>query len=287
MSDFLKSLKPRDLEEYVDFIFYRRLAHPLVQVLAKTSITPNQVTTGSLILGLTASWAVYRQFFLLAFVFAVSAIVLDCCDGQLARITGKANPIGHMMDGLFDFLWITAFWLAIHFSGYFQSQDLNVFWLMIAAAASMIVHCWKFDGTRVRYIELANPVLASKEMDMQQIMAFFHEKRKNWELFAAFLSLCLAFQVYFFVRGKETKLKIVISPERAKKNETILSPVIRRFTWLGEGTHNTLVLIGVLLATWTPYGLITAFWIILVPMNMWFIFNLWNFNRLVKQLKTT
>lgn len=77
------------------------LARGVARPLAKTPVTPNQVTTVRLATGLAAAGmlALGRDPWpdVAAGVFVV-AVVLDRADGELARMTGKTSPFGHAYD---------------------------------------------------------------------------------------------------------------------------------------------------------------------------------------------
>jgi phosphatidylglycerophosphate synthase len=93
-----------------DIIWNRFVARPLAAVvvvpLARTGITPNQVTfltlpvflAGAVMLALLPSWG--------ALIGAAAIIefsyVLDCADGQLARLKGTSSPVGAHLDFLMD-----------------------------------------------------------------------------------------------------------------------------------------------------------------------------------------
>ena len=78
-----------------------RTARVVARPLAKTPITPNQVTTLRLAVGLAAAAAFaqgdpgWRHWG--AGIFLLS-MFLDRLDGELARIAGKSSPWGHSYD---------------------------------------------------------------------------------------------------------------------------------------------------------------------------------------------
>ena len=73
----------------------------VVRPLAKTPVTPNQLTTVRLATGLVAAGilAIGREPWpdVGAGVF-VLGMILDRADGELARMTGKTSPFGHAYD---------------------------------------------------------------------------------------------------------------------------------------------------------------------------------------------
>jgi phosphatidylglycerophosphate synthase len=99
------SKKQRDINWFTEWVA-RPPAAVVVYVLRGTPITPNQVTFLSAAIAAVAcamfvllpgyAWAVAA-----AAVFELS-FVLDCVDGQLARMRKMASPLGHLLDFLMD-----------------------------------------------------------------------------------------------------------------------------------------------------------------------------------------
>src|SRR5687767_4625850 len=99
------SKKKRDINRFTEYVA-RPPAAIVVYFLAKTPITPNQVTFLSAVVaaGAAAMFALlpgYMWLVVAALVFEFS-FVLDCADGQLARLRKIASPLGHLLDFLMD-----------------------------------------------------------------------------------------------------------------------------------------------------------------------------------------
>lgn len=95
---------PLVLDEPVDRWFSRPLARLVVPLLARTSLTANQVTGLASLVGASSGAALaLRQGVLFAALTAVF-LVLDCCDGQLARLRGGGGLLGRVIDGLGDYV---------------------------------------------------------------------------------------------------------------------------------------------------------------------------------------
>lgn len=271
---FEKSLKPLVIEEWLDLVFFRKVAFFLVPTLHRLGLSPNQVSFISLSCGVTASILVYYHFFILGALMALAAISFDCCDGQIARLTGKASPLGRVTDGLFDLIWVACFWSSIYFSGYFQSLGFSPLWMLLLmsfSGASMIFHCWRFDGIKLKYLELAVPNFSEKDLDYDDAITMMKQKWKERHIFETVLCACIAFQVYFFVRGKKKKESLNLPDSKRIEIKEKLDPIMKKWPWLGESHHNTSLILGVMLAPLTPYALIAAFGLILIPMNILFI----------------
>lgn len=283
---FAKSLKPLPIEEFFDYYFYRRLAHRLVPILARLGLSPNQVTSLSLCCGLSASWAVLNRHFAAGALMAVFAIVFDCCDGQLARLTGKSSPFGRALDGVFDMIWVACFWFAIFFSGALQDSGFpGILSLMIPASLSMFAHCWRFDGIKLKASELSGEGDREGDVDADESWRALKGHLRRFNLPMALLIFCQWFQMYFFVRGNRKKALSRPDARTALRVKAALDPILDDCSWIGEGHHNTLVLLGVLFLPFTPWVSVAAFWVILVPMNLWWLRCEFKFARAVKEIR--
>lgn len=85
----------------VDRWFNRPVGRPLSRLLIRTPVTPNQISIAATLLGLAAAgmfavgrpaWSVWA-----AIVFQFSAI-LDCIDGDVARVVFKESALGKWLD---------------------------------------------------------------------------------------------------------------------------------------------------------------------------------------------
>jgi len=99
------SKKQRDINRFTEWIA-RPPAAVVVYVLARTPITPNQVTFLSTVVaaGAAAMFALlpgHAWLIAAAAVFELS-FILDCADGMLARLRKIASPLGHLLDFLMD-----------------------------------------------------------------------------------------------------------------------------------------------------------------------------------------
>lgn len=101
---YRRSLKPKDLR-FNNWVC-RPPAAVLVYLLRATPVTPNQVTFLSLFVSLlsAATLVLWRERLGLGVAAALVylAFVLDCVDGQLARITGRTSEVGSYLDFLVD-----------------------------------------------------------------------------------------------------------------------------------------------------------------------------------------
>ncbi|MBA2947726.1 CDP-alcohol phosphatidyltransferase family protein [Streptomyces himalayensis] len=112
------------------------VATPLVrQIALRTSITPNQITWGALLLGLGAAGCFamgdWRWLIAGALVYHLS-FVLDCMDGKVARLTGQGSVFGAWLDYIFDRIRVMACAIALMAGQYERTGDLRYIWLAAA-----------------------------------------------------------------------------------------------------------------------------------------------------------
>ena len=119
-----RPLRPRELQDPLNYYLYHPLAWQLARLLARTPLTPNVVSVLGALMVVAASLAYTRLAWpvsaALGMALHMGWHVVDGADGDLARLTGRASPIGELVDGLCDYLSHTvlyvmlAFWLQGH-----------------------------------------------------------------------------------------------------------------------------------------------------------------------------
>jgi hypothetical protein len=110
------TLKSTETEDWLDLHVISPFCYYCAVFFAKFDIHPNTVTIWSMIVG--AASAIFfgcGSFYyggtmglvynVIAIVLLMIADVLDCTDGQLARLTGKKSRIGRILDGVAGFAW--------------------------------------------------------------------------------------------------------------------------------------------------------------------------------------
>jgi hypothetical protein len=67
----------------------------------------------------------------------VASNILDCVDGQLARLSGRKSPVGRILDGLAGDLWFLSIYIGLSLRLYYTYAT---YWFFAAAAASGLSH---------------------------------------------------------------------------------------------------------------------------------------------------
>ncbi|MEN8191568.1 MAG: CDP-alcohol phosphatidyltransferase family protein [Bacteroidota bacterium] len=157
--EYKSSLKLIEVEELFDLIFYRPLAAIFVKIIYTTNITPNQITTIALIVGVTGGWLYAfntHSYLIIAAVLLITYDVLDCSDGQLARLKKNGTFFGRILDGVSDYFVSTSVYLGIGFGFASNSDDPLFYWgLVILAGITNAVHSITLDYYRNRFLDYA------------------------------------------------------------------------------------------------------------------------------------
>ena len=140
MSDLDKeyeaSLKSIETENKIDRIFYRPIGFRIARMLRGTGITPNMVTVVSIFVGAAVGFFFYHDdliYNVCGILLLVFANILDCVDGQLARLTGIKSAIGRILDGFAGDIWFTCIYVAFALR---LSHDYGTYWFFALAVLS-------------------------------------------------------------------------------------------------------------------------------------------------------
>jgi phosphatidylglycerophosphate synthase len=115
----------------------RWLVHPLsdrlLPLALRIGIHPNTVSLAGLACGALAGACYYNwrdpRFVVAGFLWMVAWHVLDGLDGKLARASGKASPLGRVIDGICDYLvfFCVLVPIALSFPNWLQMLGLGLF----------------------------------------------------------------------------------------------------------------------------------------------------------------
>ena len=126
----------------VDRVFNRPCGRPLAKLLAHTSVSPNAVTLVSFAFGYAAAWyfaiGTYAAVVFAAVLFQLSTIV-DCVDGDLARVLFKESSFGKWLDLAGDQVVHVAVFAAIAVGLVRHGQSPYGLWLGLSAVLGAVL----------------------------------------------------------------------------------------------------------------------------------------------------
>jgi hypothetical protein len=165
MGEFKKeyeaSLKSIETENLIDRIFYRPIGFRIACLLRKTVVTPNMTTIVSIFVGVFSGMLFYStqlSYNLLGIMLLIVANILDCVDGQLARLTGIKSEIGRILDGIAGDLWFASIYVSLALR---LSQEEGVYWCFLPAALAGLSHL--MQANIVDYYKTLHLYFISKE----------------------------------------------------------------------------------------------------------------------------
>lgn len=264
LQEYKSSLKLIEVEELFDLIFYRPLAFIFVKIIYSTNLTPNQITTLALIIGMIGgiviSFNTY-SYLVIAAILLIIYDVLDCSDGQLARLKKNGTPAGRILDGVADYFVTISVYLGIGFGFANDSNNPLFYWvLLVLAGASNIVHAIALDYYRNRFLDYATNRESLLGDDLKEFEDEYKTLRAHggnyFQLFILWIYLKYSnLQLKASKNSSETIQKKYDSKDFYKKNKTIM----HLWTYIGPTSELTFIIFTALINRLDIYliGMIT------------------------------
>jgi phosphatidylglycerophosphate synthase len=127
---------------FVDRIFNRPLGRFLSKVLIHTPVSPNMVSIASILIGVIAAVFLaegsFNSTLIGAILFQLSAIV-DCVDGEIARILFKESPLGKWIDLVGDQIVHISVFAGIAFGLLRNGGDKETIFLGVSAVVGALI----------------------------------------------------------------------------------------------------------------------------------------------------
>ena len=130
-----------EFEGIIDRYFNRRLSRWFTRAFLALGLSPNAITIVATIVGLTAAMAFslgsYGAGLLAALLFQLAAVI-DCCDGEVARLTFTESPFGAWLDIAMDNVVHMAIFGGIAAGAYVRASGAEQAWVPLALGAAAI-----------------------------------------------------------------------------------------------------------------------------------------------------
>ena len=285
---YIESLKAIEAEESFDLIVYRPLAFLFVTATYRIDLTPNQVSGMAMIVGMIGGvlfgCGSYPCLAAGAACYFLSN-VLDCADGQIARLKKNGSRIGRIVDGFIDYVVSIAVFLGIGISltkgvlaGIIRPYGADMLgiegagpgiiyvWLLTAAAgASTAMQAFHFDLQRNNYLKFVYGKAATLEEEIRDYEAEKeaalkkHGPGKYIELLLINIYLGYCRLQIISQSRQPVATPSTVSPEAyALRNRALL----RGWSYIGSTTHITVCVACALAGNLELFLLITV-----LPLN--------------------
>lgn len=183
LAEYKASLKAIEAEELLDLVLYRPLAFLLTRVVQNTRISPNQISVASLFFGLLAGWLFWvgsPAAGVLAAASYFACNVLDCADGQLARVRGTSSPFGFAVDGSIDYLASTAVFVGMaHNLAVQRPGHWNWYWISTAAGLLYAWQCAILDRKRHEWMHIVHGRRRDTQKEIEWMKEHFERYRRE------------------------------------------------------------------------------------------------------------
>lgn len=151
IQEYKKGNKPQG--EIINNIFYRPLSYPLVQLSAKLRLTPNFITSISLLCAIIAAIFFGLGKVYLGALFFFLRHYFDCMDGALARLTKNFSKFGAMFDAVGDGVGVLVVLLAITIEQYLRLGTSIVFLYLGLTLISNFIALFYHTSVKSRYFK--------------------------------------------------------------------------------------------------------------------------------------
>jgi len=194
--EYEASLKSIETENSLDRWFYRPIGFRLAKTLCKTRVTPNMVTIISIFIGAVAGPMFYYndiRYAITGIIFLIMANILDCVDGQLARLSGIKSKIGRILDGLAGDIWFLLIYifLAMRLNNEYKHEYAT--WMIYSIAAlsalSHLIQANITDYYKTLHLFFLNPEKGSEFQKLAELRKQHKEMKPGIEKALFFLYL--------------------------------------------------------------------------------------------------
>lgn len=248
--EYKSSIKLIEIEELFDLILYRPLAFLFVKSIFKTNLTPNNITSLGIAIGMLGGFHFSLNLpltNLIGAIFILIYIVLDCSDGMIARLKNNGTFFGRVLDGIADYTVGFAVYLGIGFGFINSVESPLMYWILLAlAGASNIIHSITLDFYRTKYRDYAlnrDLTLGASLTEFEDELAKLEESSGNY--FSKFV-------IKAYLKYSAIQLKAYAKKEKRKRydrDDYLLRNrrIVQLWTYLGPSSSLTLLIISALL----------------------------------------
>ena len=163
--EYRRSLKPRETEELINQVLNRPAGFVAAKLFKRLGAGPNLVTLISMIFGISSGILFgvgkYPEV-LIGALLLEGMVILDCADGQLARMLQRSTQFGKTIDGLCDIATHFSIFYGTAYAMYTRSGSVFPFLLAVLAQLSFYLHIILFDHYKNVFISVARPLYSDK-----------------------------------------------------------------------------------------------------------------------------
>ncbi|MCX5727539.1 MAG: CDP-alcohol phosphatidyltransferase family protein [Nitrospirae bacterium] len=131
-----------EFEGFVDRFFNRKISRWFTRIFLAGGLSPNAITILAAVVGLVAAAGfgvgTYSAGIIAALLFQLAAII-DCCDGEVARLTFTESPFGAWLDIAMDNVVHMAIFAGIAVGYYLRVAGSDGAWVPLALGSAAVL----------------------------------------------------------------------------------------------------------------------------------------------------
>ena len=131
-----------EFEGFVDRFFNRKVSRWFTRIFLALGLSPNPITMLAALVGLVAAVGfgvgTYSAGIIAALLFQLAAII-DCCDGEVARLTFTESPFGAWLDIAMDNVVHMAIFAGIAVGSYLRVAGSEGAWVPLVLGAAAVL----------------------------------------------------------------------------------------------------------------------------------------------------
>jgi len=238
----------KEVEEVPDLLLYRPLAFLIVKSVYNTKIRPDHLTLMAMLMGIVGGFFYSRgtpQGAIFGAVCYLLFNILDCSDGQLARVKKNGSPVGRLLDGIADYIAAIAVYTGI-VAGFAAASGKPLVFIVLTGAAglSIIIQESLVDYYRTRFLDI---VLQRQDTFNEGIEEYHREydnlKNQKGKWFSKSI-----IQIYFAY----SRIQRLLTPKKKKITKLNSSPdhyfklnhiIIRFWVLMGPSAKITILIL--------------------------------------------
>ncbi|MDH4252052.1 MAG: CDP-alcohol phosphatidyltransferase family protein [Nitrospira sp.] len=190
-----------EFEGFVDRYFNRKVSRWFTRLFLAMGLSPNSITVLAGLVGLLAAagfgMGTYSAGIVAALLFQLAAVI-DCCDGEVARLTFTESPLGAWLDIVLDNIVHMAIFAGIAVGLYTTHIGQADDWVPLALAAAAVFG----NGLSLVLVEKAQKIKAVSGWSTPAHAAWADVMLKNVasrDFSVALLGFALFDQLYWFL----------------------------------------------------------------------------------------
>jgi len=167
--------------------------------------------------------------------------VLDCADGQLARLKKNGTGIGRIIDGFIDYITGLSIYVGIGIGLSIATGDYLYVWVITAIGGfSRVLQNMLFDNYRNMYMSNVYNKGSNLDREIEEYsrLKWIIDKTKGRYVEKFFVNIYIKYASFQNKTAKDEKMNV--SEEAYKRKNMML---LRAWSWIGSTTHLTAVMV--------------------------------------------